>query len=409
MNHRNRVLGMVALLLIITYLDRVCISVAGPRMQAALGIGPVAWGWVGSVFTLAYGLFEIPMGALGDRIGPRRVLTRIVLWWSAFTTFTGMVTGFYPLLITRFFFGVGEAGAFPNAAIALARWFPVHERGRALGIGLMAGQVGGAIAPLLVVPIQANYGWRASFYAFGILGVVWSLVWYRWYRDSPAEMAGVSDAEREETRGLATKAHHALPWRIAIRSSNLWVTMAVAYCYVYTYSFFQTWFHTFLVKARGFNEHDLLLTSLPYVLGAVANVCGGIASNAMVKRFGLRKGRRSVGAVGLAVASISAAGILLTHDAFLSLVLLCVVYGAIAFQQPGMFAVCLDIGGNYGGTVVGAMNTAAYVGAFTSSLAFGYLYSWTGSYDAPFIPMAVLLLLGAYLWMKVDASEQLVA
>ena len=125
-------------------------------MQEALQIGPLAWGWVTSIFTISYAVFEIPSGALGDRIGPRRVLTRIVLWWSAFTSLTGMVTGYYPLLAIRFLFGAGEAGAFPNASDAVARWFFVQERGRAFGIGLMASQLGGAIAPLLVIPIQAH-------------------------------------------------------------------------------------------------------------------------------------------------------------------------------------------------------------------------------------------------------------
>ena len=119
---------LLSLLLVITYLYRVCISVAA-RMQDALHIGPIAWGWVTGIFTLSCAAFEIPSGALGDRIGPRRVLTRIVLWWSGFTSLTGLVTGYYPLLLTRFLFGMGEAGAFPNASVAVARWFPVHERG----------------------------------------------------------------------------------------------------------------------------------------------------------------------------------------------------------------------------------------------------------------------------------------
>src|SRR5271170_2115098 len=164
---RHRVVGLLVLLFGITYLDRVCISVAGPRMQEDLHIGSIGWGWVTGVFSISYCLFEVPTGILGDRIGPRRVLTRIVMWWSAFTALTGAVTSYFPLLITRFLFGAGEAGAFPNASVVVARWFPVHERGRALGITLMAGQLGGAFAPLLVVPIQVHYGWRASFYVFG--------------------------------------------------------------------------------------------------------------------------------------------------------------------------------------------------------------------------------------------------
>ncbi|MGD1090874.1 MAG: MFS transporter [Bryobacteraceae bacterium] len=301
------------MLLVITYLDRVCISVAGPRMQEALHLGPVAWGWVTGIFTISYAAFEIPSGALGDRIGPRRVLTRIVLWWSAFTSLTGMVTGYYPLLLTRFLFGAGEAGAFPNASVAVARWFPFRERGRALGIWLMASQMGGAIAPLLVVPIQEHYGWRASFYVFGILGVAWSVIWYGWFRDSPAEKPGVSQTELEETRNhlgraAVAKPHHALPWKTGLLSGNLWAVMGAAFCYVYTYNFFQSWFHTYLVKARGYSENDLLLSSLPFLVGAGANCSGGFASHALVTRLGLKWGRCSIGAASLAIAAACAVG-----------------------------------------------------------------------------------------------------
>jgi MFS family permease len=406
--YRNRVLGLLSLLLVITYLDRVCISVAGPRMQEALHIGPVAWGWVTGIFTLSYAAFEIPSGALGDRIGPRRVLTRIVLWWSAFTSLTGLVTGYYPLLVTRFFFGAGEAGAYPNASVVVARWFPVQERGRALGITLMAGQLGGAFAPLLVVPIQVHYGWRASFYVFGILGVAWSAVWYRWFRDSPAEKVGVTLAEVEETRGLVAKAHHKLPWGLALRSPNFWATMGVALCFVYTYYFFQSWFHTFLVKARGYDENDLLLSSLPFFVAACANLTGGMVSNALVKKIGLKWGRCSIGVAGLGTAAICALAVMFTGQRLATMILLSLTYAGITFQQPIMFAVCLDIGGAFAGAMVGAMNTASQIGSLISSVLFGYLVGRYGSYDLPFIPMAALLAIGAWLWLKVDPAQPLV-
>jgi MFS transporter, ACS family, glucarate transporter len=160
LKHRHRVRGFLILLFAITYIDRVCISVAGPRMQEDLGIGPVAWGWVTAMFTLSYCLFEIPTGSMGDRLGPRRVLTRIVLWWSAFTSLTGAVSNYVVLLATRFLFGAGEAGAFPNASIVVARWFPPSQRATMSGVLLMASQIGGAVAPLLVVPIQIRL-WMA--------------------------------------------------------------------------------------------------------------------------------------------------------------------------------------------------------------------------------------------------------
>src|SRR5271167_2131921 len=177
MKYQHRVLGLLSLLSIITYLDRVCISVAGPRIQDNLHISPEAWGWVTGVFALSYGLFEIPTGAMGDRIGPRKVLTRIVLWWSVFTSLTGVVSNYFLLLLSRFCFGIGEAGAYPNAAAVLARWIPAKHRARAWGVVWMTSQTGGAISPLLVVPIQARYGWRASFYMFGVLGLIWGGVW----------------------------------------------------------------------------------------------------------------------------------------------------------------------------------------------------------------------------------------
>ena len=408
MKYRNRALGLLSLLLALTTLDRICISVAGPRMQDALHIGPVGWGWVNGMFTLAYGLFEIPTGALGDRLGPRKVLTRIVLWWSAFTAMTGVVTSLSPLLAIRFLFGIGEAGAYPNASIVVARWFPVEERGRAFGFFLMASQLGGAFAPLLVVPIQSHFGWRASFFAFGLLGPVWGFFWYRWFRDSPAEKAGVSAAELAETANLDTVAHTPMPWAIALRNWNVWAIVAICFCYLYTYSFFTSWFHTYLVKGRGFHESDLWLSSLPFVVAAVANFSGGYVSNILVLRLGLRWGRCAIGVGGLFIAAGSIVGVMLTHNPITALVLLTCAYAGITFQQPIAFAVCLDIGGPFAGAMVGIFNTAAGAAGFVGAIAFGYLVKLSGGYTVPFIPMTALLLVGVWLWLRIDPNRKIV-
>lgn len=377
-------------------------------MQDALHIGPLAWGWVTAIFTFAYAIFEIPSGMLGDRIGPRKVLTRIVIWWSVFTSLTGLVMGFYPLLLVRFLFGVGEAGAFPNSGVAVARWFPVHERGRAFGFIFMSIQIGGAIAPLLVVPIQAHYGWRASFYIFGIFGILWAIVWYRWFRDSPAEKPGVPASELAETSGLPAKANHSLPWKIALRSPNLWAVLTVAFAYIYTFNFFQSWFHTFLVKGRGYSEEDLLLSSLPFAVAAISSVSGGLVSNRVVQRLGLLWGRRSIGIAGLGFAAVCTLAVPFTHNWLAALILLSLVYAGVTFQQPTMFAICLDIGGEYAGAVVGAWNTASQAGAFTASLVFGFLVDRFGNYDLPFYPMGILLILATILWLKIDPTKQLI-
>ena len=407
MRYRHRVSVLLILLFAITYIDRVCISVAGPRIQEALHIDPLGWGWVTAMFTLSYGLFEIPTGALGDRIGPRRVLTRVVLWWSVFTSLTGMVSNYSQLLIARLCFGAGEAGAFPNAAIVVSRWFPATQRASMSGVLLMASQIGGAIAPLLVVPIQIRYGWRASFYLFGVLGVLWSAIWYWWFRDSPAEKPGVSAVELAETAHLPAASHRGFPWGVALRSESVLALMGAAFCYVYVYNFFQTWFHTFLVKGRGFTEGSLVFSALPYVVAAFANLTGGAASDALVRRLGPKRGRRSIGIAGLGTAGLCTIAVMLTSNQLVTIVLLSLVYGAITFQQSGVFGVCLDIGRKHAGSVVGLMNTSAQAGGLVASVAYGYIVERFGSYDAPFVPMAGLLFLGALLWLKIDASEDL--
>ncbi len=407
LKHRHRVLGLLILLFAITYIDRVCISVAGPRMQEELGIDPIGWGWVTAMFTLSYCLFEIPTGALGDRIGPRRVLTRVVVWWSVFTSLTGMVSNYFLLLLTRFCFGAGEAGAFPNASIVVSRWFPATQRASISGVLLMASQIGGAIAPLVVVPIQIRYGWRTSFYLFGAVGTVWAAVWYGWFRDSPAEKAGVSQAELEETSGLPPAPAHGFPWQVALRSESVLAMLGTAFCYVYVYTFFQTWFHTFLVRGRGFSEGSLALSALPYAIAACANLAGGAVSDAMVRRLGVKWGRRSLGIVGLGSACLFTIAAMMTRRQLPTVILLSLVYGAITFQQSGVFGVCLDIGRKHAGSVVGVMNTSAQVGGLISSVAYGYIVDRFQSYDAPFVPMAALLGLGALLWLKIDASTEL--
>ncbi len=409
MKYRHRVLGLLILLFAIMYLDRVCISVAGPRIQDDLHIDPVGWSWVTAMFTLSYCLFEIPTGVLGDRIGARRVLTRVVLWWSAFTSLTGMVWNYRILLITRFCFGAGEAGAFPNASIVMARWFPATQRAGVSGVLLMASQIGGAIAPLLVVPIQMRYGWRASFYIFGALGLVWAAVWYVWFRDNPSEKRGITSAELNETVPAHAVHLKGFPWRQALRSGSMLAMLTTAFCYVYVYTFFQTWFHTFLVRGRGFSEGSLILSALPYAVAACANLTGGAASDALVRRLGLKWGRRLLGIFGLGSACLFTIAAMVTQQQLFTVILLSLVYGGITFQQAGVFGVCLDIGQKHAGSVVGLMNTSAQVGAFISTVVYGYLVDHFHSYNAPFVPMAAFLLLGAVLWFRIDASEELAA
>src|SRR5262245_41861980 len=192
---RFSLLNLTFALSIITFIDRVCIASAAPSIRQELGLNAVQMGWIFSAFTFAYALFEIPSGWLGDRFGPRKVLMRIVLWWSAFTMATGAVWNFASLATARFLFGAGEAGAYPNLSLSFARWFPADECGIAHGVVFMGSRLGGAVTPPLVVLIMSWAGWRVSFWMFGMLGVLWSILWWRWFRDDPATHPSVSAEE----------------------------------------------------------------------------------------------------------------------------------------------------------------------------------------------------------------------
>lgn len=385
---------LLCLLAIITYLDRVCISVAGPRMQDTLHIAPEQWGWVGTVFLVGYALFEIPSGHLGDRIGARKVLTRIVLWWSLSTAMTGTAS-LYPILLgVRFLFGAGEAGAYPNASVAISRWFSPQRRGRAFGLFTMSSQIGGALSPLLVIPIQRSFGWRMAFYVFGCLGVMWAAVWFWKFRDYPSD-----------SRRPPPVIH--VSWRPILASPNLWVIMVLTFGYVYTMGFYQTWIHTYLVRGRGFSEQALSLSALPYVVGAAGNLLGGLTCDWLATIVGVKWSRRGVGMAGALLSTVSIIGLMFASGQLAAIAYLSLAYTGITLQQPVVFTACLDIGGNQGGAVVGFMNTAGQVGAALSSVIFGYLVKATGNYDAPLIPMEALLAMGIVLWTKVDVTARI--
>jgi MFS family permease len=407
MKKRHVVLALLALASVITFLDRLAIAVAGPRMQDELGISPERWGWVLGAFVLAYGLFEVPTGALGDRIGQRKVLARVVIWWSFFTALTGSVTGFWPLLVTRFLFGVGEAGAYPNMSGSIARWFPTGERARAQGVIWGASRAGGAIAPLLVLPIQRAFGWRVCFWVFGVVGLAWAAAWYWWYRDDPADQPGISAVElREIGPGAGGHSPIAVPWGALARCKQLWLIVAMYSSYAWGSWFYFSWLHTYLVKGRGFTEQEMGVFSVfPFVLGALANVAGGFLSDSLSDRLGLRTGRRLVGSVCLSTSALLLAATALTPDRSLAVVFLSVGFGVMDLMLPTAWAICLDVSDRYAGAVTGAMNMSGQFGGFACTVLFGYAVERSGSYHTPLLLISFMLLVSASLFLWLDPTR----
>jgi MFS transporter, ACS family, glucarate transporter len=407
LKYRYRVLGFLFILSIVTYIDRICISVAGKTIQEDLGLSPAQWGWVLGSFALAYSLFEIPTGALGDRIGPRRVLTRIVVWWSAFTTLTAAAMNLWQLISIRFLFGVGEAGAFPNIACTIARWFPKAERAQAQAVVWMATRIGSALSPLLVIPILHAYGWRVTFIVFGGCGITWALVWYWWIKDEPALQPGITAREAGELAAdRPPEGVRHLRWGEVLKRPTVRYLMVMYFTHVWGAFFFVTWLFTFLENGRGYTKTELLQFSwLPFVCGAGANLLGGLTSDYLVRRIGLKWGRRSVGLLGHSVSALFIALAVMTQDKVVTIVCLAVAYAGSDFMLPVAWAVCLDIGGKDTGAVSGAMNTAGNFGGFVSTVIFGWLVNTYGGYDLPLVVTAIMSAISALVWLKIDATQ----
>jgi MFS family permease len=406
---RHKVLAMTMALAAITYLDRVSVSVTRPYIARDLDLSPTQMGYVFSAFYLSYALFEIPTGWWGDRFGTRRVLTRIVCWWSAFTVLTGFSFNYSSLLAVRFLFGAGEAGALPNAARTFSRWFPRQERGTAQGIFFMSMHLAGGLTPLLVTALLMYFSWRSVFVLFGSLGFVWAVAWYRWFRDSPAEHPGVGAAERELIeRGLGADTGHALD--VTQWKRLLWNRTVVCLCLMYFTqafggTFYVTWLPTYLAS-RGLTGMTAgILAGLPLILSSAADLLGGVATDRAVRRLGLRLGRITIGGGALAAAGVFTIAGAFVASPVAAAVLIALGGGSSNFLLGAAWGTCLDIGGRRAGAVSAAMNTSGQVGSILSPILVAAVVRRFSDWSAPLYLAGVLFLLGALCWVWVDPTK----
>ncbi len=268
MKKRHGVLALLGAVSVITFIDRLAIAVAGPGLQRDVHLTPVEWGWVLSSYVIANTVFEIPSGALGDRYGQRAELSRIAAWWSVFTALTGWCRSFWQLFVTRFLFGVGAAGAYPNAAGVIPHWFPKHERARSQGVVWAASRLGAAMAPLTLVPLQMRFGWRAVFWILGGVGLIWTVIWWTWFHDRPAEQPGITRVELEEIGESSASLHNSVPWRRLLALPQLWLITAAYGFYGWASWFYFSWFPTWMVNGAHISMQRMgVVASFPFLLG----------------------------------------------------------------------------------------------------------------------------------------------
>jgi MFS family permease len=431
---RFGVLGFACALSMITYLDRVCFGTVAPFIQGEFQLSDKQLGLLFSAFALAYALFEVPSGWLGDVFGPRKTLIRIVLWWSLFTALTGAIFpvaswpafAFVAMLAVRFLFGMGEAGAYPNIARAFHNWFPFVERGTAQGTVWMSGRLMGGATPLVVTALfietvtpggEKVTHWRHTFWVFGLLGTIWCLLFWLWFRDHPEEKPTVNQAELDLIRGNEAQdesSHRQVPWRRLLTSLNLWTLCLMYFCASYGWYFNITWLPKYLrqqyevtTESSGFWTFSLM-AGAPLLLGSVACLAGGLLTDDFIRKTGNRKwGRRLYGVIGHGICAVCyfLSAYASSPWTFVLAIALAAFWNDLTMGSA--WASCIDIGGKHSGIVAGCMNTIGNLGGTAAGFATGWilgLYGWRTN----FLMFGGVYIVSALCWLYFDSTKPIV-
>jgi len=411
---RYRVLWLTVLLYAITYMDRVCIYAAMPVIAREFSFDKLTQGLIFSAFAWGYSSLQVPSGWLVDRIGPRRMLSGIVLWWSAFTMFTVSAWSTASFIVIRFLFGAGEAGAFPSATRAFSRWLATSERGFAQGVTHSGSRLAGALTHGVVAAMIVVWGWRTPFLLFGVIGILWAVVWFFWYRDRPEDHAGVSASElkwiNDNKVGLG-KRKGVLSWKKLLCHPNMWYLCVMYFCYGYVLWIFLSWLPTYFAEVRGFGlVKSGIYTMIPLLAGTVTNSLGGWFSDRLYVRTGdLRTSRRIVAITGFAIAVVFVTAGVLAPDATLAVVAMSVAVGGLELTTGVSWAIPLDIGHDHSGTVSGVMNMFGNWGGAISPLLVAWLVQRFNSWTPAFVLASFLCLVAGLLWFKIDPTISVVS
>jgi ACS family glucarate transporter-like MFS transporter len=406
---RNRVVALTMALAAVTYLDRVCIAVLAPKISAELALSRVEMGYIFSAFAVAYAAFGVPAAWWADRDGARRVLTWVVLWWSAFTMATATAWNFVSMALIRFLFGVGEAGAWPSVARVYSRWIPAGERGRIQGIFFAGAHLSGGLTPLAVAAIAGWLEWRAIFVVFGLIGVIWSLCWYAWFRDEPREHSAVPADERdhiEATRGLPASQERG-NWMAVFKTPTVAPLCVQAFANSYGFYFFITWLPTYLAQAHGMKGAELAIFSgLPLILSFVADLTGGEGSDKLARIMPLRAARRIFGVSGYVLAAIAIFLATQLNSGFAAGLLIAIGGACSMLTLAPAWASAVDVGGRHAGVTAGVMNTVGQVGGILSPLVLAYLVDATGDWNLPLMVLAVIYAVAAIAWLMINPEQR---
>jgi MFS transporter, ACS family, glucarate transporter len=317
------------------------------------------------------------------------------------------------LLVTRFLFGAGEAGAFPCMARVMSRWIPFKERGTAKGIFFAGAYASAALTTFAVTMLLPYITWRTLLVIFGCIGFVWVFVWHRWFRDEPTDHPAANEAERalilaDRPREVESPRGRAF-WGNLLRQRNVRLL-----CFLYmpnccTFYFCITWFPGYLKEVHHFDSTQLgLLASMPLVLSVATQFLGGFWSDRIAKRFGLTAGRRTPGVVGYLLAALCIVGAIYSTNPLLVALFIGLAAGSCMLTTAPAWSTCVDIGREHSATVGATMNTAGQFAAIVSQFVVGYSITWFNDWNVPFWFLAGMFVMGAICWAFVEPRKPVI-
>lgn len=410
------ILGLLFAISVVTYIDRVNISVTARQMMPALGLTDQQMGVIFSSFVIGYALFQIPGGWLGDRWGARRILTIGLVWWSCFTALTAMaatsalavsmgIVG--ALALVRFLLGLGEAVALPTFNRAVTDWLPTHERGLGIGIAIGGIGVGSAMTPPLTAWIMVNYGWQAAFYLSSALGLLLAIIWWVLARDRPADHPWEQNKHDTSPTMPHAVSSPNIPWAMLRNTPTVWWLVLSYACLGYVAYIYMSWFYLYLVNVRGFNVlRGGLFAAMPFLAILVSCPLGGWATDRLALRYGLTTGRRMIGLAGMVLAAVFiafGAGMESPYPAIASLSL---GAGWLYFSVGAYWSSTSDLSKTHAGSLSGLMNMGANIGGAISPTITPWIaeqWGWPVSLSIA----ALIALLGGILWLKIDPGRGL--
>ena len=400
---------------VVTYIDRVNISVTARQMMPAFGLTEQEMGWVFSAFVVGYALFQIPGGWLADRLGARVVLTGALIWWSVCTALTAFVAAsplaemigiVGALLFVRFALGLGEAVALPSFNRAVANWMPPDSRGLGIGIAIGGIGLGSALTPPLAAWVMVNWGWQTVFYLSAALGLVMGLLWWTLARDRPDQhpwahhSAALTDSEWSD-RGPT---HF---WRSLFKQPTIWWLVCSYSCLGYVAYVYLSWFYLYLVNVRGFDAlQGGLYASAPFWAILIGCPLGGWATDRWSARQGVTRGRLLAGMSGMAGAGCAIAAGAFADSSLVAIASLSIGAGCLYFAVGAYWASTSDLSKAHAGALSGLMNTGANLGGALSPSLTPWMAAQWGWPIALAVAGAVALV-GAVLWLKIDPAKAL--